>query len=99
MLVSLAWSVSISWVALLRPPCPLCSLGPTSGRQVQSPLHAYLPVLIITLRLLLLTLMFFSQNVSEKAMAIHSSVLAWRMPGMGEPGGLPSMGSHRVRHD
>ena len=31
-------------------------------------------------------------------MATHSSVLAWRIPGMGEPGGLPSMGSHRVRH-
>ena len=31
-------------------------------------------------------------------MAIHSSVLAWRIPGMGEPGGLPSMGSHRVEH-
>ena len=38
-------------------------------------------------------------NVSEKAMATHSRTLAWRMPGMGEPGGLPSMGSHRVRHD
>ena len=35
----------------------------------------------------------------EKEMATHCSVLAWRMPGMGEPGGLPSMGSHRVRHD
>ena len=35
----------------------------------------------------------------EKAMAPHSSVLAWRIPGMGEPGGLPSMGSHRVQHD
>ena len=35
----------------------------------------------------------------EKEMATHSSVLAWRTPGMGEPGGLPSMGSHRVRHD
>ena len=32
-------------------------------------------------------------------MATHSSVLAWRIPGMGEPGRLPSMGSHRVRHD
>ena len=32
-------------------------------------------------------------------MASHSSVLAWRIPGTGEPGGLPSMGSHRVRHD
>ena len=35
----------------------------------------------------------------EKEMVTHSSVLAWRIPGMGEPGGLPSMGSHRVRHD
>ena len=35
----------------------------------------------------------------EKAMATHSSVLAWRIPGTGKPGGLPSMGSHRVRHD
>ena len=35
----------------------------------------------------------------EKEMATHSSVLAWRIPGTGEPGGLPSMGSHRVRHD
>ena len=33
------------------------------------------------------------------AMAPHSSVLAWRIPGTGEPGGLPSMGSHRVGHD
>ena len=32
-------------------------------------------------------------------MATHSSVLAWRVPGTGEPGGLPSMGSHRVGHD
>ena len=35
----------------------------------------------------------------EKEMATHSSVLAWRVPGSGEPGGLPSMGSHRVGHD
>ena len=35
----------------------------------------------------------------EKEMATHSSVLAWRVPGTGEPGGLPSMGSHRVGHD
>ena len=35
----------------------------------------------------------------EKEMADHSSVLAWRIPGTGEPGGLPSMGSHRVGHD
>ena len=35
----------------------------------------------------------------EKAMTPHSSVLAWRIPGTGEPGGLLSMGSHRVGHD
>ena len=35
----------------------------------------------------------------EKEMAIHSNVLAWRIPGMGGPGRLPSLGSHRVGHD
>ena len=35
----------------------------------------------------------------EKGMATHSSILAWRIPGTGEPGRLPSMGMHRVRHD
>ena len=35
----------------------------------------------------------------EKEMATHSSVLAWRIPGTGKPGELPSMGSHRVGHD
>ena len=35
----------------------------------------------------------------EKEMATHSSVLGWRIPGTGEPGGLPSMGSHRVGHN
>ena len=38
-------------------------------------------------------------RASEKEMAIHSSVLAWRIPGMAEAGGLPSMGLHRVGHD
>ena len=41
----------------------------------------------------------FHFHALEKAMATRSSVLAWRIPGMGEPGGLPSMGSHRVGHD
>ena len=40
----------------------------------------------------------FPFHALEKEMATHSSVLAWRIPGMGEPGGLPSMGSRRVRH-
>ena len=41
----------------------------------------------------------FHFQALEKEMETHSSVLAWRIPGMGEPGGLPSMGSHRVGHD
>ena len=41
----------------------------------------------------------FYFHASEKEMATHSSVLAWRIPGTVEPGGFPSMGSHRVRHD
>ena len=41
----------------------------------------------------------FHFHALEKEMATHSSVLAWRIPGTGEPGGLPSMGSHRVRDD
>ena len=41
----------------------------------------------------------FHLHALEKDMATHSSILAWRIPGMGEPGGLPSMGSNRVGHD
>ena len=41
----------------------------------------------------------FHVHALEKEMAIHSSVLAWRIPGTGEPGGLLSMGSHRVGHN
>ena len=41
----------------------------------------------------------FHFHALEKEMATHSSILAWRIPGMAEPGGLPSMGLHRVRHD
>ena len=42
---------------------------------------------------------WFHFHASEKEMATHSSVLAWRIPGTREPGGLPSMGLHRVGHD
>ena len=41
----------------------------------------------------------FHFHAVEKDMATHSSVLAWRIPGMGKPGGLPSMGLHRVGYD
>ena len=39
------------------------------------------------------------EDLLEKGVTTHSSVLAWRIPGTAEPGGLPSMGSHRVGHD
>ena len=41
----------------------------------------------------------YLQRPGEKEMAAHSSILAWRIPGTEEPGGLPSMGSYRVGHD
>ena len=41
----------------------------------------------------------FHFHTLEKEMATHSSVLAWRIPGVVEPGGLPSTGSHRIGHD
>ena len=43
--------------------------------------------------------LYFPFHALEKEMATHSGVLAWRIPGTGEPGGLPSMGSHRAGHD
>ena len=55
--------------------------------------------LISSSNFLVESLGFSMQRITEKAMATHSSVLAWRIPGTEEPGGLPSMGSHRVGHD
>ena len=46
-----------------------------------------------------MSLSVFHSHALEKELAIHSSVLAWRIPGTGEPGELTSMGSHRVGHD
>ena len=48
---------------------------------------------------LIVYILTWKTDFLEKEMATHSSVLAWRIPGMGEPGGLPSLGSHRVGHD
>ena len=45
-----------------------------------------------------LSLYIYVYKLAEEAMASHSSTLTWRIPGMGEPGGLPSLGSHRVGH-
>ena len=46
-----------------------------------------------------LSVFTFPFHALEEEMATHSTVLAWRIPGMAEPDGLPSMGSHRVGHD
>ena len=56
-------------------------------------IHVYMDIYIN-----LISINTFSQLL-EKEMATHSSVLAWRIPGTGKPGGLPSMGSHRVGHN
>ena len=56
-------------------------------------------VLFICISLSILTFSIFSCNNSEKAMAPHSSTLAWKIPWMEEPGGLQSMGLRRVGHD
>ena len=56
------------------------------------------PLLLSLLALSYFTFTFHFHAL-EKEMATHSSVLAWRTPGTGEPGGLPSMGLYRVGHD
>ena len=45
------------------------------------------------------TFTFHFHTLEKETATTHSGVLAWRIPGMGEPGGLPSLGSHRVGHD
>ena len=70
-----------------------------SGSTRQS-LHRSLALSDRGMRQLLSTLLkSYAYIDMEKEMATHSSTLAWRIPGMAEPGGLPSMGSHRVGHD
>ena len=69
--------------------------NPMDGRAWKAAVHG---VAEGRTRLSDLTFTFHFRAV-EKEMATHSSVLAWRIPGTGEPGGLPSMGSHRVGRD
>ena len=69
-----------------------------SGLPLPSPLYGW--VLFYCVYMPHLLCPFTSHfHALEKEMATHSSVLAWRIPGTGEPGELPSMGSHRVGHD
>ena len=63
-------------------------------------MHTYIQLEIFTqvqMHIILIILLYGASL--EKEMTAHSSVLAWRIPGMGELGWLPSMGSHRVRHN
>ena len=72
-----------------------CLENPTGGGAWWAAVHG-----VATSRTRLSDFTFtFHFHTMEKAMAAHSSVLAWRIPGTAEPGGLPSMGSHRVGHD
>ena len=72
-----------------------CLENPMDGRAWQAAVHG---VTGSQTRLSNFTFTFHFPAL-EKEMATHFSVLAWRIPGMGEPGGLPSMGSHRVGYD
>ena len=92
-----------------RFPCPALSLGEGSGTPLQftcleNPMDggawwvAVHGVAKSQARLSDFTFTFHFHAL-EKEMATHSSILAWRIPGTGEPGGLPSMGSHRVGHE
>ena len=72
-----------------------CLENPMDGGAWRAAVHG-----VAKSRTRLSTLTFtFHFHALEKEMATHSSVLAWRIPGTGEPGGLPPMGSHRVGHD
>ena len=76
-------------------PTPVLLPGESQGERSLVTVHG---VVKSPTRLCDFTFMFHFHAL-EKEMATHSSVLAWRIPGTGEPGELPSMGSHRVRHD
>ena len=90
-------------------PSPMTTIGPCeilrlSFQQVFLvldgwQLRCFLPFAFLSQSFLLLIINDPVAIAAEKTMATHCSVLAWRIPGTEEPGGLPSMGSHRVRHD
>ena len=106
--LSRVWLFMTPWIAArqhARPPCwrrqwhptPVlfCLENPMDGGAWWAAVHG---VTKSPARLSHFTLTFHFHAL-EKEMATHSSVLTWRIPGTGEPGGLPFMGSHRVGHD
>ena len=68
-------------------------------QDLQSAIKRGVPVVAVGHSLSVLYNILLYDSDSEKAMVPHSSVLAWRISGTGEPRGLPSIGSHRVGHD
>ena len=88
---SLIW-VHLTWVPPLQ---YSCLENPMDGAAWKAAVHG-----VAKSRTRLNNFTFtFHFHALEKEMATHSSVLAWRIPGTGKPGGRPSMGSHRVGHD
>ena len=87
-----SWKASILWLStffMIQFSHSHMITGKTIALTIWALVSKIMPLLFNTL----------SSLSSEKEMATHSSVLAWRIPGTGEPGGLPSMGLHRVGHD
>ena len=91
----LAWSKDMVWRRQWHPLQCSCLENPMDGGAWWAAVHE---VAKSQKRLSDFTFTFHFHAL-EKEMAAHSSVLAWRIPGTGEPGGLPSMGPHRVGHD
>ena len=79
-----------------RHPTPVLLPGKSHGQRSLVGCNPWVAKSLTQLRDFTFTFHF---HALEKEMATHSSVLAWRIQGTGEPGGLPSMGSHRVGHD
>ena len=72
----------------------------TAGKTIALTRWAFVgKVMSLLFNMLFRLVVAFHFHALEKEMETHSSVLAWRIPGMGESGGLPFMGSHRVGHD
>ena len=70
-----------------------------SGIKVHKILEAHLSLAMFSLTDKFFFLLWDLGHLLEKEMETHSSILAWRIPGTEEPGGVPSVGYHRVRHD
>ena len=89
----------ISGKALVTHSSTLAWKNPMDGGAWKAAVHGVAKSRTRLSNFILLFTFTFHFHALEKEMVTHSSVLAWRVPGTGKPGGLPSMGSHRVGHD